>query len=103
MDAETTLTTFQWGSDERGSPWLRFEADGRAYGSDGCNRLMGRWERADGDAVAVGPMASTMMYCEGVDTWLQAIATVRVLADALEVYDAGSSLIGSLPAQPIPA
>lgn len=36
--------------------------DGRASGNSGCNKLMGGYTR-NGDALAVGPLASTRMAC----------------------------------------
>ncbi len=59
----------QWGGEEPGQPSLVLWAGGRVSGSDGCNRLMGSW-RAEGDGYLFSQMASTMMYCQGVDTWL---------------------------------
>src|SRR5690554_6190360 len=48
---------------------VEFFAGGTFSGTDGCNQVSGDWS-ADGDAVEFGPMISTMMFCEGVDTWL---------------------------------
>ncbi|VXB16001.1 META domain-containing protein [Citricoccus sp. K5] len=94
------LIDHRWGSDAPGQPWLGFEAGGRLHGSDGCNRLMGEWtltaQRAD-----FGRLVSTMMFCEGVDTWLNGAVSARLLHDAsgdrLEVLDAAGRVIGVLP------
>ncbi|HEY7452227.1 MAG TPA: META domain-containing protein [Candidatus Limnocylindria bacterium] len=37
----------------------------RLAGRSGCNRFMGTWSVTDG-ALAIGPMASTMMWCDGL-------------------------------------
>jgi sugar/nucleoside kinase (ribokinase family) len=37
----------------------------RVAGRSGCNRFMGGWEVAD-DRVRIGPLAGTMMYCDGL-------------------------------------
>ena len=36
--------------------------DGQVSGKGGCNRYMGPYQR-DGDRIALGPLASTMMAC----------------------------------------
>lgn len=85
-----------WGDrDTRGKPSLEFTDDGRYAGSDGCNNLMGSWE-VEGDTVDLGAMASTLMACEDVDTWLSQAATVVVNGDTLEVQDEDGQQIGTL-------
>lgn len=42
-------------------PTLAFGADGRASGYAGVNRFGGAWATAAGDALALGPLASTRM------------------------------------------
>lgn len=93
------LVDHRWGSEAPGRAWLGFDAGGRLYGSDGCNRLMGQW-RVAGDQVVFGRVASTMMFCEGVDTWLAGAAAARLVRDGsgewLEVSDAAGRVIGVL-------
>lgn len=85
-----------WGEpDERGRPSLLLAADGGLTGSDGCNRLMGSWT-ADGTTVTFSPLASTMMFCEGVDTWLLGAASAELTGDTLVVRDAAGAEIGTL-------
>ena len=48
--------------------------DGSLTGTDGCNRLVGTWT-AEADTVTFADVASTRMACDGVDTWLSALAT----------------------------
>ncbi|NUL43683.1 META domain-containing protein [Cellulosimicrobium funkei] len=94
------LVDHRWGSGAPGQPWLGFEADGRLHGSDGCNRLMGEWTLTE-DRVDFSRLVSTMMYCEGVDTWLNGAVSARLVQDAcgdrLEVLKAGGQVIGVLP------
>lgn len=85
-----------WGEAEsQGEPSLTFEEDGSYSGSDGCNRVMGSWE-ADGSTVDLGMMATTLMYCEGVDTWLSQGATAEIDGTTLIVLDQGGEQLGSL-------
>ncbi|MET1033893.1 MAG: META domain-containing protein [Arthrobacter sp.] len=87
-----------WGDDGRpGRPWLAFSEDGRVHGSDGCNMLSGSW-RSVGDAVVVGPMMTTRRYCEGVDTWLSGVESVRVDGGELLAFGADGARIGALRA-----
>lgn len=85
-----------WGKpDVRGEPSLVLEDDGSLSGSDGCNRLFGDYT-VDGDRVEFGVIGSTMMFCEGVDTWLSAASTARVDGDRLVVSDESGAEIGTL-------
>lgn len=84
-----------WGSAEPGQSQLRFEEDGSVTGTDGCNRLAGKWS-LENEVVTFEQMISTMMYCEGVDTWLSAAASARVHGKALHVYDRTGQEIGTL-------
>lgn len=85
-----------WGDpDAAETPSLVFEEDGSYHGTDGCNRVMGSWE-ADGGTVSLGAMASTMMHCEGVDTWLSGGASAKVDGDKLIISDEGDEQIGTL-------
>ncbi|MBL5974171.1 MAG: META domain-containing protein [Candidatus Leucobacter sulfamidivorax] len=85
-----------WGEpDADGEPSIEFTDDGKYAGTDGCNRLFGAWT-VDGDAIDLGAMGSTMMYCEGVDTWLTQGTTAVVQGDALVVSDEDGKEIGTL-------
>ncbi|MGK0714635.1 META domain-containing protein [Leucobacter sp. W1153] len=85
-----------WGDSEaQGQPSIQFAEDGTFGGTDGCNRLFGEYT-VNGDVVEFGNMGSTMMFCEGVDTWLSEAATARVDGDLLVVSDASDSKIGTL-------
>lgn len=84
-----------WGSTEEGQPSLVLEKDGSLHGSDGCNRLMGSYE-VDGDDLVFGPLASTMMFCQGVDTWLGQAVGARYANNSLEILDPQGRRIGML-------
>lgn len=87
-----------WGtpdSKQQGEPGLQLGEDGKVSGTDGCNRLMGTFE-VKGDTVTFGALASTMMFCEGVDTWLGKAVTATVKGDQLTIFDQDKSKIGTL-------
>lgn len=87
-----------WGSDEPGQPQLTLEADGKLHGTDGCNRMIGTWE-LEGERVILGPIATTMMACPDVETWLSAAESLEVEGAVLHVFDQGGVEIGTLPRQ----
>lgn len=84
-----------WGEEGNGLPNLTLAEDGKLTGTDGCNRLMGSWE-ADGADVTFGQVATTMMACQDVDTWLSGLSTATVDGDVLRVSDADGTEIGTL-------
>ncbi|WP_431711766.1 META domain-containing protein [Glutamicibacter uratoxydans] len=84
-----------WGSQEPGQPWLEFAKDGTLSGSDGCNRVMGQWSVARAE-LSLGEIASTKMFCEGVDTWLNGIHSASIARDTLKVRDVHGTEIGKL-------
>ena len=43
---------------------ITFDSEGKVYGDSGCNRFTGGYT-ISGDRIKIGPLASTMMYCEG--------------------------------------
>lgn len=87
--------TGTWGEDGDGQPHLVLEEGGMLSGTDGCNRLSGSWEQ-DGDVIDFGEVATTMMACPDVDTWLMDLDTARIDGDTLHVSDASGTEIGSL-------
>lgn len=78
--------------------YLELSEDGSLSGTDGCNRLMGDWEQ-DGATVSFGPIASTMMACEGVQTWLGAAVSASVDGRIMRVHDESGETIGTLIGQ----
>ncbi|MBK0419691.1 META domain-containing protein [Leucobacter sp. CSA1] len=98
-----------WGRpDARELPSLEFEpADaegaeraerGDYTGTDGCNRLGGEYT-VEGDLIDLGMMRSTLIFCEGVDTWLSLARTARIEPGSpatMTFYDENDEEIGSL-------
>ncbi|MHA3722812.1 META domain-containing protein [Leucobacter sp. HY1910] len=85
-----------WGNTaQEKEPSLEFAEDGNVTGTDGCNRLMGSYTE-DAGVVKFGQLASTMMFCEGVDTWLGQAATGKVSGDTITISDEAGKEIGTL-------
>ncbi|RLQ84626.1 META domain-containing protein [Mycetocola zhadangensis] len=87
-----------WGSTAVQEPNLVFDAEGGLTGTDGCNRLVGTWS-VEGDTVLLSDIASTLMACEGVDTWLSGAASATLVAgndDELQIFDSADQEIGTL-------
>ncbi|MFC4223044.1 META domain-containing protein [Lysinibacter cavernae] len=88
-----------WGGPEGSSkPFLTFAEDGKISGFDGCNTLMGSWERTD-SGVDFGQLASTRMACDGVDTWLSNGVEGTISGSTLTVLGEDGSTIGTLKRQ----
>lgn len=87
-----------WGSDEPRQPQLTLAEDGSVSGTDGCNRIIGSWELVD-DRAEISPLGTTMMFCEGVDTWLGAAAAAEVSGETLRIFDESGAEIGTLDRQ----
>lgn len=93
-----------WGDPENeGSPSLEFtagadDAEGEYSGTDGCNRVGGAYT-VSGTTVDLGMMRSTLMFCEGVDTWLSEARTATLEGDALAFLDEDGQQIGTLARQ----
>ncbi|MGH3653317.1 META domain-containing protein [Glutamicibacter sp.] len=84
-----------WGSKEKGQPWLELAEDGKVSGSDGCNRLTGTWSASEDLEFAA--LASTKMFCEGVDDWLSRAATATLQdGNKMLVLDADGKELGTL-------
>lgn len=93
-DAEAGETADGTWTDMSGSELVL--ADERALsGTDGCNRLMGSWSEADG-VITFSQVTSTLMFCEGVDTWLSALASAKIDGDTMTVLDDAGTTIGTL-------
>lgn len=89
----------QWiESTAAGAPFLSIAADGSFSGNDGCNTLFGSWEVAGDGAIMFSGVGSTMMYCDGVDTWLTAAATGRIQGGVMTLQDADGVVLGQLTA-----
>ncbi|CAM5427002.1 META domain-containing protein [Leifsonia shinshuensis] len=84
-----------WGSTAAQQPNLTIQNDGAFSGTDGCNRLSGKGT-VDGDTITFGPIASTMMACQGVDEWLAKASSGTAKGSTLVVYDINGNEIGKL-------
>lgn len=84
-----------WGSDASGEPNLTIDDDSSFAGTDGCNRLNGQGT-ISGDTFRFGNFTTTLMACEGVDTWLSKASTAKVIDGDLVVYDQNDEKIGTL-------
>jgi heat shock protein HslJ len=85
-----------WGDTEaNGEPSLVLASDGKLSGTDGCNQLSGSWTDDD-DTITFENVASTMMACEDVDTWLSKLSTGTVSGNTLTVYGPAGKEIGTL-------
>lgn len=90
--------TGTWGSGAPAQPQLVLAEDGTLSGTDGCNNLFGSWQQ-EGNMIDFGQVGSTLMYCEGVDTWLLQLNTGKVEGNALVVFDSDGNEIGTLVKQ----
>ena len=84
-----------WGSTQHGKPGLVIKADGSFSGTDGCNRMTGTGS-IEGSSIVFGTIATTLMACEGVDTWLSRASRGLAGPHTLTIYDATGSVIGTL-------
>ena len=86
-----------WGDpDAEAAPSLEFLADGTYAGTDGCNRVGGDYTESDDGVIDLGIMRSTMMYCEGVDTWLVTATEATRSSDELVFRNEEGAEIGTL-------
>ena len=85
-----------WTSTDDPEVFLGLGDDLRVAGKDGCNRLVGTWSSTDDNTVELGALASTMMYCEGVDTWLAQASVLQLDGSTAVVLDPDGARIGTL-------
>jgi heat shock protein HslJ len=86
-------------SDAADAPFLSLAADGTFSGNDGCNILSGSWEVADDSSISFGAIASTLKFCDGVDTWLSGAALGRVQDGVMTIQDADGLVLGQLTSE----
>lgn len=85
-----------WGDpDAEGTPSLEFQADGTYAGTDGCNRVGGDYTQSE-NTIDLGMMRSTMMHCEGVDTWLVTATNATLSSGELVFRNEEGTEIGTL-------
>lgn len=87
-----------WGPGGTGKAQLVLTEDGKVSGTDGCNQLNGSWTD-DAGKVTFGMMASTLMACDGVDTWLSGLNAATVSGSTMTVLDVNGAEIGTLDKQ----
>lgn len=86
----------EWGDAAKtDTPSIAFAEDGKITGTDGCNRLMGSYTETAGEVV-FSPLASTMMFCEGVETWLGGATKATVDGDTITFVNEEGAKIGDL-------
>lgn len=86
----------RWGSSDETKPHLVLADSGTLNGSDGCNRLVGKWSEKSGN-VSFTQVASTAMHCEGADTWLSHLDRAEVDGSKLVILNEQGDRIGELP------
>ncbi|MBO1804209.1 META domain-containing protein [Leucobacter ruminantium] len=88
-----------WGDpSQKGRPSLEFtgsETTGDYSGTDGCNSVGGSYA-AEGSTIDLGVMRSTLMFCEGVDTWLSQARSASLDGGTLTLFDENGDEIGTL-------
>lgn len=85
-----------WGTiDSTGVPFLTFVEGGQFSGSDGCNNLSGAWE-LDGTTIDFENVATTLMACEGVNTWLSRLDEATISGTTMTILDDADKVIGTL-------
>ena len=87
-----------WGSPEPGEPNLTISQNLEISGTDGCNQVFGQAD-INGDTLLFRDLASTEMYCEGVETWFIGAARATITGDDLVVLDSSGTEIGTLTKQ----
>lgn len=86
-----------WGDPSvEAEPYLSLAEDGSLTGSDGCNRLSGSWSVDEADQVLFEDVASTRMFCEGVDDWLTGLTAAEIAGTTMTVLGQDGSEIGQL-------
>jgi heat shock protein HslJ len=86
--------------DGQAEPQLVLHGNGRAEGFSGCNRFFGGWKAEGGDALRIGPLATTRMGClatPGAEQQflaaLDAARRQRLAGAQLELLDAQGVLL----------
>lgn len=88
--------TGMWSTAAPSGAYIELMEDGSLAGSDGCNRLMGSWEK-DGADITFGTVGMTQMFCEGVDDWLSQMNTANLADDfTMTIFNEAGDNIGEL-------
>ena len=85
-----------WGdATDSAQPSLELEEDGTLTGTDGCNQLSGEWVE-NGVDLTFENVATTLMACADVDTWLSGLDTAKIDGSTMTVYDESGKKLGTL-------
>ena len=84
-----------WRSDEPGQPYLTFNAEGAAWGTDGCNGINTSYT-LDGSTITIEPWIATARACIGIDDWLRMARFADVDGDTMTVRNRSDEVIGTL-------
>lgn len=84
-----------WKATDNANAFLVLESNGSVTGNDGCNHLGGEWAQ-DADTIEFSRIFSTLMFCEGVDTWLSHMTSARVNGNEMSIFDESGEPIGTL-------
>lgn len=87
-----------WGAEGDGKPQLIIAKDGSLGGTDGCNVLFGSWESV-AEGLVFSEVGGTLMYCEGVDTWLSQMQSATIKGDEIHILGQGGEPLGTLTKQ----
>lgn len=84
-----------WRSDEPGQPYLTFNDEGAAWGTDGCNGINTSYT-LDGSTITIEPWIATARACVGIDDWLRMARFADVDGDTMTVRNRNDDVIGTL-------
>lgn len=87
-----------WGAGGEAQPQLIISEDGAIGGTDGCNVMFGNW-LSDGDGIVFKEVGGTLMFCEGVDTWLSQMQSATFQDNEIHIRGEGGEEIGTLAKQ----
>ncbi|GAA1361090.1 META domain-containing protein [Brevibacterium luteolum] len=84
-----------WRSDEPGQPYLTFNDEGAAWGTDGCNGINTSYT-LDGSTITIEPWIATARACLGVNDWLRMARFAEIHGDTMTVRNRNDDAIGTL-------
>lgn len=84
-----------WRSDEPGQPYLTFNDEGAAWGTDGCNGINTTYT-LEKSTITIEPWIATARACLGVNDWLRMARFAEIHGDTMTVRDRNDHVIGTL-------
>lgn len=84
-----------WRSDEPGQPYLAFNAEGAAWGTDGCNGI-GTTYTLEKSTITIEPWIATARACLGINDWLRMARYAEIDGDTMIVRNQHDEVIGTL-------